>query len=90
MGSELRIFGANVKSKSAVISAEDRINIYFEVPAEPDRSPIAAYGTAGTEFVFEPSGFKTRAMYFMPATGGIIFLQGRKIFHIVQHTQKQH
>lgn len=80
MGFDVRIFGQNVQSKSSTITAEQRLNVYYEVPSEGDRSPVAAYGTAGTEFFARPSGFSTRAMYFMPSLMGVLILQGSKLF----------
>jgi len=80
MGAELRIFGNNVKSKSLTISAEDRLNVYFDIPTEADRAPVAAYGTPGAEFLCYPSGFVTRGMYAMPQISGAMVLQGRKLF----------
>lgn len=82
MGFDVRVFGQGIKSKSSTITAEDRLNVYFEVPSEADRSPIAAYGTAGTEYFCMPSGFVTRAMYYMPSLLGALVLQGRKLFLI--------
>lgn len=80
MAFDLRIFGADVKSKAVIISAQDRTNVYFDVSKEPDRAPVAAYGTPGTIHFCTPSGFTTRAMYFMPALSGILVLQGRMLF----------
>lgn len=82
MGLDIRIFGADVKSKSSTISAQDRTNVYFDIPTESDRAPVAAYGTAGTVAYVRPSGAKTRGMYYMPSTGGFFCLQGTKLFLI--------
>jgi len=86
MAFDLRIFGNNVKSKSSTITAEDRTNVYFDIPTEPDRAPVAAYGTPGTETFCYPSGAVTRGMYYMPSTGGALVLQGRKLFLITIST----
>ena len=89
MALELRIFGANVQSKSATITAEDRTNVYFDIPTEPDRAPVTAYGTPGTTTWCRPSGAVTRAMYYMPSLGGALVLQGFKLFLIIDGKPKK-
>ena len=80
MATELSIFGNNTQSKSCTISAQDRINVFFDIPTSPDRSPVAAYGTAGADYYCTPSSDVTRGMYFMPQVGLVVILQGRKLF----------
>jgi len=82
MAFDLRIFGADVKSKAVIISAQDRTNVYFDIPSEADRSPVAAYGTPGTIRFCTPSGFPTRGMYYMPSMLGMIAVQSRKVYLI--------
>ena len=82
MALDIRIFGANVQSKSATITAEDRTNVYFDIPTEPDRAPVTAYGTPGTTAWCRPSGAATRVMYYMPSLQGALVLQGFKLFLI--------
>jgi len=86
MATELSIFGNNTQSKSCTISAQDRINVFFDVPTQPDRAPVAAYGTPGTDYFCTPSSAVTRGMYFMPQLGLAFILQERKLFTLSVNT----
>ena len=80
MSQEIAIFGSAVKSKSSTITSENRLNVYFELQDNPDRTPVAAYGTPGFELISEPSMLPTRKMYFMQSKNILVAIQGNEIF----------
>jgi hypothetical protein len=41
------LFGAGTKSKSAVVTSQRRLNVYFENRPDQDKSKVAIYGTPG-------------------------------------------
>lgn len=46
------LFGAGIAGKSLVVTAQRRVNCYFENRKDKDRTPIACYGTPGMKFAF--------------------------------------
>lgn len=57
------LIGTGVKSKSAVVSAQRRLNCYLEPQRDQDKTPIAVYGTAGLTKVMDEGA--------LPFRGGI-------------------
>jgi hypothetical protein len=57
------LIGAGVKSKSAVVSAQRRLNCYLEPQRDQDKTPVAVYGTAGLTKVMDEGA--------LPFRGGI-------------------
>jgi len=45
--SEIPIFGIGQQGKSPSVTAQKKVNVYFEIQRDPDRSFITAYGTPG-------------------------------------------
>lgn len=46
------LFGSGIAGKSLVVTAQRRLNCYFENRSDKDRTPIACYGTPGMKFAF--------------------------------------
>lgn len=46
------LFGTGVLSQSAVVSAQRRVNCYYEIRQDGDKANIVIYGTPGTAFAF--------------------------------------
>lgn len=46
------LFGAGIAGKSLVVTAQRRLNCYFENRKDKDRTPIACYGTPGMKLAF--------------------------------------
>ena len=64
------IFGQGVKSKSSAITAQGRVNVYYEMG--DDRAPFAAYGTPGAILFAGSAGLPARGVYYMQ-TKDILF-----------------
>lgn len=60
---QVPLIGTGVKSKSAVVNAQRRINAYLEPQLDQDKTAIAVYGTAGLVQVFDAGA--------LPFRGGI-------------------
>lgn len=41
------LFGSGIKGKSETVTAQDRINVYVEMPKDPEKGQIALYGFPG-------------------------------------------
>ena len=43
----VNLFGTATQAKSSNVTSQSRVNLYAEVPAQPDRSPFTLYCTPG-------------------------------------------
>jgi len=57
------LFGKSILSKSANVTAQSRVNLYVEIPADQDRSPIILYPTPGLTLFADLTGLPIRGMY---------------------------
>lgn len=57
------LFGKSILSKSANVTAQSRVNLYVEIPADQDRSPIILYPTPGLTLFADLTGNPIRGMY---------------------------
>jgi len=80
MTTAISIFGTATKSKSSVITAQNRVNVYFEPADSPDRAPVAAYGTPGSVLYQTPSTYPSRGLYYMESKGILISVHFNKIY----------
>jgi len=59
------LFGASTRSKSATVSVQRRLNCYFELRKDGDKTKIACFGTPGLAPAFAlptPAGLPARAL----------------------------
>jgi hypothetical protein len=82
MTGQISIFGAANQSKSSVITAQNRVNVYFEPAESPDRAPVAAYGTPGATLFKTPSAYPSRGLYYMQSKEILISVHFNKIYAI--------
>jgi len=80
MTTQISIFGSANQSKSSVITAQNRVNVYFEPAESPDRAPVAAYGTPGATLYQTPSAYPSRGMYYMQSKEILISVHFNKIY----------
>jgi hypothetical protein len=45
---EIQLFGSGVAGKSLVVSDQRRVNVYYEIREDAEKSKVAIYGTPGT------------------------------------------
>jgi len=82
MTTQISIFGSANQSKSSVITAQNRVNVYFEPSDFPDRAPVAAYGTPGATLYQTPSTYPSRGLYYMQSKDILISVNFNKIYAI--------
>lgn len=76
------LIGAGVKSKSAVVSAQRRLNVYLEPQRDQDKTPIAVYGTAGTTKVMDEGALPYRGAV---TVGDLAYVARGNIFEEVNN-----
>ena len=47
----IQLFGAGVQSKSAIVTAQRRLNCYYEITADAEKNTVVIYGTPGLTLV---------------------------------------
>ena len=57
------MFGLGIQSKSANVTAQRRLNMYYEVSVQEDKAKIKAYGTPGTSLFTTLGDTPCRALY---------------------------
>jgi len=60
---QVNLFGTATAAKSKNVTSQRRVNLYAEVPANPDRSPFTLYPTPGLTLFADLSGNPIRGMY---------------------------
>jgi hypothetical protein len=76
------LIGAGVKSKSAVVSAQRRLNVYLEPQRDQDKTPIAVYGTPGLTKVMDEGALPFRGGV---AVGDTLYVARGNIFESVNN-----
>ena len=60
---QVNLFGTATASKSKNVTSQSRVNLYAEIPPQPDRSPFTLYPTPGLTLFADLSGNEIRGMY---------------------------
>lgn len=60
---QVNLFGTATAAKSQNVTSQRRVNLYAEVPANPDRSPFTLYCTPGLTLFADLTGNPIRGMY---------------------------
>ena len=60
---QVPLFGKAIRSKSANVSAQSRLNVYAEFPEDQDKSPVILYPTPGLTLSADLSGDPIRGVY---------------------------
>lgn len=76
------LIGTGVKSKSAVVNAQRRLNCYLEPQRDQDKTPIAVYGTAGLTKVMDEGALPFRGGI---PVGDLLYLTRGNIFEEVNN-----
>lgn len=75
MPQEISLFGLGQQSKSPNITAMHRLNVYYDVQVQADKTAIAAYGTPGTNLFASPSTQQTRGIHWFEADSALYVVQ---------------
>lgn len=71
------LIGTGVKSKSAVVSAQRRLNVYLEPQRDQDKAPVVVYGTPGLTKVMDEGALPYRGGI---TVGDLVYLARGNIF----------
>ena len=77
-----QLFGIGVQGKSANITAQRRVNLYYDIQAQADKTKISAIGTPGLVMFAGPSGNPTRGIYYMESLGELFVVQGSTLYQV--------
>ena len=75
MPQEVKLFGLGQQSKSPNITAMHRLNVYYDIQADPDKTNVAAYGTPGTVLFSSVSSQPSRGMHWMESNNVLYVVQ---------------
>ena len=75
MPQEIKLFGLGQQSKSPNITAMHRLNVYYDIQADPDKTSVAAYGTPGTVLFSSVSSQPSRGMHWMESNNVLYVVQ---------------
>lgn len=76
------LFGLGTKSKSVTVTAQTRVNVYAELSADVDKTPIAFYGTPGLRLFTSFGDTPPRGMI---AVGDFFYVVHRGTFYEVNN-----
>ena len=57
------LFGLGIQSKSPNVTAQRRLNMYYEATKQEDKTKVSAYGTAGTSLFVSFGDTPCRMLY---------------------------
>ena len=77
------LFGLSQEGKSRTVNAQRHLNLYAEISAQPDKSPVTFYGTAGTTLRFSFGDTPVRGMI---AVGDYVYCVHRGTFWQVDNS----
>ena len=80
---EIKIFGLGQQSKSSNITAAHRLNLFYDVQVDVDKSQIAAYPTPGTGLFSNPSNSKTRGMHWIESVNILYVVQRNNLIAVL-------
>lgn len=70
------LFGSGIAGKSFVVTRQRRLNCYFEVRQDGDKTKVAVYGTAGLVAKFRPTTPATVALRGLLGTQDMLYVIG--------------
>lgn len=76
------ILGIGQQSKSANLTAQHRVNLFYDVQTDADKVQVAAYGTPGTVLFSTLSGSPTRGMHWMESNNTLYVIQRGDIWAV--------
>jgi hypothetical protein len=78
------LFGTGTVSKSFVSTRQRRLNVYFEIREDKDKSRFAIFGTPGLTLLMQPS-ITTSAIRGMLGTPAALYVVGSNQFQAIQN-----
>src|SRR5207237_10857821 len=81
---EVPLFGSGIAGKSYVVTRQRRLNVYFEIREDADKTKVAVYGTPGLVadlLTSTPAGLPVRGML---GTQNSLYLVGYNQFQAIK------
>lgn len=78
----IKLFGLGQQSKSPNLTAQHRLNLYYDVQTDEDKTTVAAYGTPGLNLFSEPSAQPTRGMHWMETNNAFYVVQRGNLYEV--------
>lgn len=76
------LFGLGVTHKSAPANAQKRVNVYYELQEDPDRSRVVAYGTPGLETFLDLTTSGVRGAIAPPKSTYAYMVHGSTFYQV--------
>lgn len=77
---EIKLFGLGQQSKSPNITAAHRINLYYDIQADLDKTQVVAYNTPGLQLFNNLGASPTRGMHWFEAFNILCVVQRGNLF----------
>lgn len=77
---EIKLFGLGQQSKSPNITAAHRINLYYDIQADLDKTQVVAYNTPGLNLFNNLGASPTRGMHWFEAFNILCVIQRGNLF----------
>lgn len=77
-----QILGLGIQGKSPAVTAQRRLNLYYDVQPQADKSTIAAYPTPGTVLFCDTGASATRGMWYMESLDKLFIVARQFLYEI--------
>jgi hypothetical protein len=82
MTNQVNLFGIGVKSKSSNLTAAHRLNCFYDVQTDGDKTTVSAIGTPGLTLFATPSASQTYGMHWVETANRLFVFQGGALYSI--------
>lgn len=79
---EISLFGLGNQAKSPNLTAAHRLNVFYDVQVDGDKTTVAAYGTPGLNLFSSVSGNPTRGIHWMESNSQLYVVQRGTLYEI--------
>ncbi len=77
------LFGLGQKSKSSNITAQHRLNLYYDTQVDQDKVSTAAYMTPGTQLFATLSASRCRGIHWMESVNKLYVVQRNSLYEVL-------
>lgn len=78
----INLFGLGNQSKSPNLTAANRLNLYYDIQTEGDKTQVAAIGTPGLDLFTTPSPNKTYGIHWMETVNKLYVVQKNTLYEV--------
>ena len=80
--STINLFGLGNQSKSPNLTAANRLNLYYDIQTDNDKTQIAALCTPGLDLFCTPSPNKTYGLHWMETVNKLFVVQKSTLYEV--------